>query len=406
LDPEQAEIFALDLVTGNQTSLLTDAMDPHYVETGHLLFMRRGTLMAVAFDPDRVVIEGQPVIVLEDVMQAVGMPNTGFESGSAQLAVSPAGHIAYASGGVYPERSHVLMRVLPGGQAELLALDVRGYLRVRGSPEGDRLAFTIQRGRASTVHVHDLVRGVTEQINTGGFSVRVPEWSPDGTSIAFSSDREEGVRNVYRMAVDSSGEPERLAPSDQSQSIASWSSQDVIAYLQGGDIWMLPADGEPAPFFTSDATEQYATFSPDGRWLAYVSDQTGESEVYVRPYPGPVPATRISSDGGRAPAWSRDGGQIYFLQPTVAGRLRASMMVVDVTPGDPFRVGPAESLIDPWPYRATLPVRSYDVLADGSFIVAANADETVDGDPRQQTRVSEFHVVLNFFEVLKERMGN
>ena len=403
LDPEQAEIFALDLVTGTQTSLLTDAMDPHYVETGHLIFMRQGTLMAVAFDPDRVAIEGQPVIVLEDVMQAVGMPNTDFESGSAQLAVSTAGHVAYASGGIYPERSNVLMRVVPGGEAEPLALDARGYMGVRGSPEGDRLAFAAQTRRAYAIYVHNLVRGVTEQLNTGGFGNWPVEWSPDGTSIALSSDREEGVRNVYRMAADGSSDPVRVAPSDQSQILASWSSQDVIAYLQGDDIWVLPPDGEPAPFFTSDETERYATFSPDGRWLAYTSNQTGENEVYVRPYPGPVPATRISSDGGVSPTWSRDGGQIYFLS-------QGGMMVVDVTPGDPFRVGPAESLIDPWPYGQTIPVRSYDVLADGSFIVTANVDG--DEDPaepiglRQRNRVSEFHVVLNFFEVLKERVGN
>ena len=403
LDPEQAEIFALDLVTGNQTSLLTNAMDPHYVETGHLIFMRQGTLMAVAFDPDRVAIEGQPVIVLEDVMQAVGMPNTDFESGSAQLAVSTAGHVAYASGGIYPERSNVLMRVVPGGEAEPLALDARGYMGVRGSPEGDRLAFAAQTRRAYAIYVHNLVRGVTEQLNTGGFGNWPVEWSPDGTSIALSSDREEGVRNVYRMAADGSSDPVRVAPSDQSQILASWSSQDVIAYLQGDDIWVLPPDGEPAPFFTSDETERYATFSPDGRWLAYTSNQTGENEVYVRPYPGPVPATRISSDGGVSPTWSRDGGQIYFLS-------QGGMMVVDVTPGDPFRVGPAESLIDPWPYGQTIPVRSYDVLADGSFIVTANVDG--DEDPaepiglRQRNRVSEFHVVLNFFEVLKERVGN
>ena len=206
----------------------------------------------------------------------------------------------YASGGVYPERSAVLLRVAPGGETEPLALDTREYVWVRGSPEGDRIAFSVATGGAMSVHVHDLVRGVTEQLNTGGFADGPMEWSPDGASIAVSSDRE-GVRNVYRMAADGSSDPVRVAPSDQSQMIASWSSEDVIAYLQGGDIWVLPPDGEPAPFFTSDETERWATFSPDGRWLAYVSGQTGESEVYVRPYPGPVPATRISSGGGRGP---------------------------------------------------------------------------------------------------------
>jgi len=330
MDPEQTEILALDLATGAiQMTGLTNAMDPRYVETGHLLFMRQGTLMAVGFDLERVEVEGQPATMLEDVMQAVFMPNTDWETGAAQLAVSPSGHVAYARGGVYPEDSMVVMRVTVNGEAEPIPdMDPRRYLHLRVSPEGDRLAFVAGPGGAVSIYVLDLVRGVTQSLNTGGYSSFPAMWSPDGLSIAFSSDREDGVKNVYRMAVDGSGEPERLAPSEQSQRVSAWSSEGVIAYLQGGDIWMLPPDGEPAPFFTSDASERWASFSPDGRWLAYTSDQAGRDDVYVRPYPGPGSATLISGDGGVSPAWSHDGRQLYFLQLREAAPL--VMMVADV----------------------------------------------------------------------------
>ena len=391
--------------------MLTNAMDPRYVRSGHLLFMRQGTLMAVAFDPDRVEVEGQPVIVLEDVMQALDMPNTGWETGAAQVAVSASGHLAYASGGVYPGRPSVLMRVPPGGDPEPFALEARGYGRVRGSPEGDRLAFAVNTGRRSSIFVHDLVRGTTDRLNTGDFSNSSLAWSPDGVSIAFSSDREGGVLQLYRMAVDGSGAPERMAASDQSQQVSSWSSEGVLAYLQAGDIWLLPPDEEPALFFTSDAREVWPSFSPDGRWLAYGSNQTGQLQIYVRPHPGPGPATLVSGDIGSAisPSWSRDGRRIYFLDMAEAG---AKMMVAEVLAGDEFRVGRAEALVDPWPYNPSTPVRRYDVLADGSFVVSLDEDNAGDEEftaslwlrERMRYRVGELHVVLNFFEELRERV--
>ncbi len=271
-NPEVAEIMALDLDTGTQKTLLTNAMDPQYaVETGQLLFVHQGSLMAVGFDPDRLALVGKPVIVLEDVMQALGMPNTGWETGAAQVAISSGGHLAYVQGGAYPGRTTAIMRVSLEGEAESLDSDSlisMSYAHPRLSPQGDRLAFDVHQGRGSSIYVHDLDRDVTKQLDTGGFANVGPSWSPDGQYIAFSSDREDNVANLYRMAADGNTEPERIAPSDQPQYMSSWSSEGVIAYLQGSDIWALPPDGEPAPLFTSEARETHVSFSPDGRWLA------------------------------------------------------------------------------------------------------------------------------------------
>ena len=394
-DPEQADIVALDLATKTQKMVLTNAMDPRYLQTGHLLFMRQGTLMAVGFDLERIEVLGQPVIMVEDVMHSLYGVNTGLETGAAQVAVSAAGHLAYVRGGVTPERPVMPVRITSTGDTVRLDMDPRDYIHFRVSPDGNRLAAVARHGQQQEIWVHDLARGTNQRLNTGGFTNWPMAWSPDGQWIAFSSDRDGPLYNMYRFPADGSGEPEHLAASERAGLISSWSSQGVIAWLEAGDIWVLPPDGDPAPFFQSQFNERYPTFSPDGRWLAYASNQSGPSEIYVRPYPGPAPATPISSDGGVAPAWSLDGRRLYFRQ----GRV---LMAIDVAPGDPFGAGRAVPLIDPWTSSA-IPVRSFDVFADGSFVTAVR--EEPDGDPRDDLP-AELRVILNFLDEVRARVPN
>jgi Tol biopolymer transport system component len=410
LDPEQAEIWVLDLATGEQRNLLGNATDARYnAETGRLFFIRQGTLMAAGFDPVRLKLEGQPVVVLEDVMQAFGMPNANWETGTAQVALSRSGHLAYAPGGVYPGRPGVISLITADGTLTPLVTDRLEYGAVRVAPDGDRLVFENRIGRSSSLHIHDLERGITRRLNTGGFLARSASWSPDGTSIAFSSDREDGRVNIYRMDADGSGEPERLVPSDRLQLMSSWSVDGVIAYVESTeagdyDIWVLPPDGDPVSFVGSDADEVYASFSPNGRWMVYGSDESGRSEVYVRPYPGPGPATLISGNGGVSPAWSSDGAQIYYLERDV-NRTQARMMVVDVVPESPFRAGRPRVFLDPWPTTDTTVLRAYDVLGDGQFVLPMR-DDGVDGNElRTRFAVGEFQVVLNFLEAFRQRVG-
>jgi dipeptidyl aminopeptidase/acylaminoacyl peptidase len=245
---------------------------------------------------------------------------------------------------------------------------------------------------------------VAQRLNTGGFYKEQMAWSPDGRWLAFSSDRDGDVLNIYRVPSDGSGEPERLVPSDGSQAISSWSSGGVIAYLEDGDIWMLPPNGRPSRFFTSDAIETDAWFSPDGHWLAYVSNANGRPDVYVRPYPGPEPATLISGDGGTNPAWSPNGRQIYYRQSSGTGVL----MAVEITLGSTLEAGRPYPIIDPWP-AASAPVRPYDVFAEGSFVTYVPEWAGLDDQSRAVAQLrrydaTELHVVLNWFEELKRRV--
>ncbi|MDH3206038.1 MAG: protein kinase [Gemmatimonadota bacterium] len=394
-NPDEIDVVLLDLEAGSQTLLVPAANDPRYVDSGHLLFMRHGTLMAVGFDPNLGELRGEPIVVLDDVMHAQGMPNTDVESFVGHFAISREGHIAYASGGVYPARPRELMRVRFDGIAEPVGLPAREYGKIRVSPEGEQIAFSVRNGRASSIFVYDLARRTTEPLATGGFNSDIAEWSPDGREIAVT-----GGGN-YRMTVDGSGSPQPLFPPETGGRPVSWSSEGVIAYLRGGDIWIQASERDNAPFFTSASAETFVTFSPDGRWLAYVSDQTGRSEVYVRPYPGPGAATLVSVEGGFAPTWSPDGRRLFFLARDSDG---LAMMVSEiVVAGDELRAGPPAVLIEPWPYVTEVPTRSYDVLDDGSFVASLNQDG---GDFRTQFKVEEVHVIMNFVDELRARVPN
>jgi len=410
-DPERAEIIALEFASGTRTSLLSNAMNPRYVAaTGTLLFMRQGLLMAVGFDPDTLTLMGEPVVVAENVMQALNMPNIGWDTGVGQLAISAAGHLVYARGGVAPDARTTLVRVTQEGEAEPLtsiSLSTSNAMFMRMSPDGTRLAYISPSAGGASVYVHDLVRNVSQRINSGGFQSRGPLWSPDSESLVLSSDREDNVRNIYRMRVDGSDErPERLASSDQYQFTQSLSADGVIAWQQNGDIWTLPPGGEPAPFFTSDAIEAFATFSGDGRWLAYSSytESNRDGDLYIRPYPGPGRATLVASGRSSAPAWSRDGTQLYFIawDPNTS---ISRMMVADITGGVPSAARP---LIDPWPYATTVTSRNYDVLEDGSFITSIDStqgtNDTEGGIAQaEELAVSELQVVFNFAELLRRQ---
>ena len=359
--------------------------------------------MAIEFDLERLEVRGQPVTFVEGVMHSIFTGWQGTNTGAAQVAFSASGHLAYALGGVFPEGpGQTAIRVTSNGDTLALDLEIRQYETLRVSPDGNRLAFTSNLRGGDQIWVHDLTRGTTQPLNTGGFDNGPIEWSPEGRFLAFSSDRDGDVKNVNRIASDGSGEPERLPPSDQVQHVASWSSEGVIAFLEGDDIWILPPDGRPAPFVTTEWVEWDATFSSDGRWLAYRSYRSGTPEVYVRPYPGPEPATLISIDGGLTPAWSPDDRQIFYVG-TSMGAHQGVLMAVDVIPGDAFQAGRPIPLIDRWGVRS--PVRGYDVFPDGSFVRSVGGD-TTGLSSLERLGATELHIVLNWTEELKERLPN
>ncbi len=415
-DPSTAQLMLLDLDTGSLTMLLEDAMNPLLLDSGQLLFLRRGVLMSVPLDIAEAAITGEPVVVLDDVMQTLNTPRIFFNTGAGLITVSRSGHLAYAAGGLYPDRRDEVVRVQLDGTEEALGLELRGYRTVVVSPDGSRLLTRSTTAEGATLLIHDLARGVSSLLDVGGFSNSPPRFSPDGLSIVFGSDRGNIPLSVHRMPLDGSLPPERLVFRDVQALPSSWSSTGVIAYVEDQhDIWMLPPDGEPAPFLTTDAIETHPSFSPDGQWVAYVSDATGRQEVYVRPYPGPGAALQISGNGGNEPAWSPDGRRLYYNTP--GAQETRLLKFVDITidtdrVASPMQAGREAVLIESWPYAGTTPTRSFDVAPDGSFLVVksgdpdtANPGETSDAMYRRLSAVSELQIVLNFAEELRVRQA-
>jgi serine/threonine-protein kinase len=402
-NPEDADIVALDLDTGSQRTVVANGMNPLYLSPGYLLFVRQGVLMSVQFDPGRVATSGQPVVLIDDVMHAVGTLNSAWETGAAQAAVSSGGTLVWAKGGIQQPFPLRVIRVTDRGDSIPLDLERRTWVQFRLAPDGGRLAAVSRKGLQHEMWIHDFDRGVTRRLNGGGSWNYPLEWSPDGRWILFSSDRERTGRvGLYRMAADGSGLPERVVPpaiSANSFNLAgSWSSQGVIAYISGtlttADIWVVPPDGKPASFVASDSADWFPSFSPDGRWLAYMSSQSGRAEVYVRPYPGGEPAVQVSTDGGVAPIWSRDGKTLFFSNPA------GVFMAVDVAPGPEFRPGRVRHL-PVSPALLTSPVRGHDNFPDGSFVTAAADPDASD----VLLGVAELQIMLNFAAVVAERVG-
>lgn len=401
--PEDADIVALDVETGTRTTVLADAMNPRFVHTGHLLFMRRGALMAVRFDLETLETRGQPVVMVEDVMHAVYWRNSSGETGSGQIALSRSGHLAYARGGVAPALRRAAIRITAQGDTLPLPLDTADHIQFRASPDGQQIAFVTNRGPWE-VWIHELARGVTQRLAIDGYHAFPVAWSPDGRSIAFNIEGE-----VWTAPADGASAQEVLAGGGGRRRLQSWSPNGDLAWLRPGetaesgeyqeDIWIMSEAGEEAPLFESRANEAWATFSPDGRWIAYASNASGRNEVYVRSYPAPGPVTQVSSGGGVSPVWSPDGRRIVYVAVRDAGRYE--LMGVDIAAGDVLRPGRPQRVLETWDLLIE-PVAGFDFLPDGSLVTAAYVEDRAAFAERSQAK--EIHVVLNWIEELKARL--
>ena len=380
--------------------LIPGGADARYVSTGHLVYMKAGTLMAVPFDISSRQVTGASVALVEGVMQAVNAPNTVFETGAGQFAVSSSGTLIYALGGISPNLESGWMWVERTGGAQPVANVPAGpYLFSRLSPDGQKVAVNVRRAgsRTSDVWVYDLLRGVPTRLTFEG-SNSWPVWSRDGKRVVYGG-RTTGVSNLYAANADGSGQPERLTTSDYEQIPSSWASTtNTIAFLQRPQIgsygiWVLPMDGDRRPrlFLESRFNLSHPEFSPDGRWIAYLSNESGTSAVYVQPYPGPGEKIRISTGGGTEPIWSPNGRELLY-RP-----LTHQVFSTAIPSLSPFRADTPRLLFElkDGTYESTAPVRSWSVSPDGRRFLFARFGEST------YTPVTMMHVVLNWTEELK-----
>jgi Tol biopolymer transport system component len=289
------------------------------------------------------------------------------------------------------------------GAVHALPTPARPYLSPRLSPDGRRVTFWTQGDR--NIWVHDLERGTLARLTSEARNARAI-WTPDGARVTYGS-ATGGNENIFWRPADGSGHAERLTTSNNLQLSADWSPDgQALVFIDAHpqtqyDIWELPLAGnrQPRPLVQTRFADGYPAVSPDGRWLAYSSDESGRNEVYVQPYPGPGPRQLVSIDGGTGPAWSRDGHELFYTSTqTVGGQaVPTRMMAVAVGMKAPFSAS-APRMLFQGTYGATAGIRSYDVSTDGRRFLMVTQKE------RAPVKVTTMILVQNWVEELKARV--
>jgi len=378
------EWVSLDL--GECLLLVEDGSYPRFASSGHLVFVRGETLMAAALDPEEPDRMGEPSLLLQNLHRD---PLTG----AAFYDISDDGTLVYVprAEDMSDEVSGRLLLVDRDGSYRVALPTPRSYQVPRVSPTGKRLMFTLTVGEKTDVYITELARGTLGRVTFEGNN-GAAIWSPDGRAV-FSSDRDGEALNLYSKAVDGSEPVKRLTVSASHHFPSSWSPDGtVLAYTELNletslDIWLLSTASQGTqPWLQTAFNESAAAFSPDGKWLAYVSDETGEDEVYVSAFPGPGGKTTLSSGGGREPRWSPDGSELYY-------REKEWLMAVSVATGAGFDAGAPRRLFEAPFDEAGAPYADYDVSRESDGFIMVRTDE--------ELSASRLVVVLNWFEELR-----
>jgi Tol biopolymer transport system component/tRNA A-37 threonylcarbamoyl transferase component Bud32 len=300
---------------GETKELLRSPVAAEYA-SGHLLFVREGRLMAQPFDPRRLEFAGEPFPVAEYVRLVAAGP------GSTALGVfsaSQTGLLAYQAGWS-SSRHRLVWRDRDGRETGRLGNETY-YYEVKVSPRGDRAAVTLSEsaGGAADVWIYDIARNIRTRLTFSPEDESGTTWHPDSASVIYASGHH-GSYGLLRRAVDGS-EPEEVLHESSGPAYPCAVSPDgsLLAVNRQDtetdwDVWMLPLEGErePYPFVRTPFHEAHGVFSPDGRWLAYQSWESGRPEVYVTPFPGAGREWQISNAGGRWPEWRQDGKELFY----------------------------------------------------------------------------------------------
>jgi serine/threonine-protein kinase len=389
---DAAQIVAHSLRDGARTVLVDGGRDGRYVDTGHVIYAARGTLFGVPFDLDTMQRSGGP-ISLED-----GVADAGPVSGAAQFAVSDEGTLTYITGGA-ENALRALTWVDRQGREEPIAAPLRPYVYARLSPDGTRIGLDI-RDDTSGIWTWDIARQTLTRLTFDAGLKRGVVWSPDGRRIAFAA-QPEGRENVFWQAADGSGMVEQVTREDLGTSPISFTPDGkrlVVIQPSGApprDLAVVSLDGDRKvqPLLNSEFDETNGEISPDGRWLAYESLESGRQEVYVRPFPA-VESGRwqVSSDGGSRPVWGRNGRELFYWVDD------GTVMAADLQTGPTFVAGTPRRVIS-GRYVAPLNGRPFDVTRDGRrFLMIKTPDTT-----RETAERPRIVVVQGWFEELKRR---
>jgi serine/threonine-protein kinase len=398
---DDARIVVQSLKTKERRDIWQGGSDARYIPTGHIVYALGTNLFAVPFDLATLSVRGSPVQVAEGVLRAKGetaSANYGISDGTGSL-VHFAGHSATQAVSISwmdREGKFTPLRKAPGNYYDLVF-----------SPDGKRLAMDIGDGAKTDIWVYELERDILTRLTFGGTN-HFPFWTPDAKRIVYSSQDKGGPLNLWWIRADGGGAPERLAKSNGAQLWAAWrpdgkvmafeqanpeTNDDVMTLSMEGDEKSGWKPGDPAPFVNSGFYEGEPAFSPDGRWLAHPSNESGRFEVYVRPFPGPGSKWQISTGGGVNPEWSPNGKELFY--KTVDGKI---MVVTYRVSGDSFHAE-APQLWSSGQLTSIRDSHNFTLHPDGKRFAVLTALDT-----EKTPEANKINIVLNWLEDLKRRV--
>jgi len=368
---EEHYIAALSYDTGVRKAILEHGTNPRYSPTGHLLFVRSETLMAVPFDPFSREVTGDPLPVLENIGN---LPHYAF-SNDGTLIYLPV-----------PQFSSQLVWLDRQGKTQSQT-EVQGRLMgPRLSPDGRRLSLVVNDGTGNQIWIYEIARGIFTPITFENENMSAI-WTPDGGRLAFHTHRIS--QDIFWKSADGIGEAELLRTAGYTNTPTSWSRDNVLMFDEGvpgrKDIWMLHLDEKKTePFLSTEFNERHAVFSPDETWIAFTSNQTGQDEVYVKSYSSGAGMVQLSKDGGTEPVWASNGRELFY-------RNGNAIMVVSVETKPSIKPA-TPTLLFEQVFNVTNSGPNYDVSPDGQQFVMLRTIE-------QESK--HFNVVLNWFEEVK-----
>jgi serine/threonine-protein kinase len=404
LNPEDSDIIVYSLATGQRKTVQRGGFYARYLPSGHVVYMHEGTLFAVPFDLKRLEVTGQPAPILEGVLTTLG-------GGGAQFSFSDIGNLVYVAGGTVGQKFSIYWMDREGKFTPLRETP-GDYRNPAFSPDGKRLAMDISDGNRRDIWVYEWERDTLTRLTFTGEQNSYPGWTPDGQRIVYSSQEKGGAYNLWWIRADGAGNPQRLTESKNEQRATSWRPDgNALAFRENnpdtggsGDIMSLPIEGneqsgwkigEPKPFVNSAFREDFPAFSPDGRWLAYHSNESGSNEIYVRPFPGPGGKWQISNGGDNYPKWSGNGKELFY-----RSRDSKIMVATYTASGDSFRADKPQ-LWSPGQFtNLGGGVGNFDLHPDGqrfAVLKAPGTEETTAG-------VNNVTFIFNFFDELRAKL--
>jgi len=393
----EASIDVLDMGTGERKTLVRGGAYGRILPSGHLVFMREASLYAAPMDLDRLELIGEPIPVIDGITYSAS-------NGGTQAAFSRTGTLLYLAGGERNWSEKMLTAVDMEGAVTPLVEEYADYNGPAVSPDGRRVAFIDGSvGNNADIWLLDMARGLRTRLTYGENDEASPVWSPDGEMLCFSTTDGGNDHVIMVVPADGSAEPAALGVGGGLSSPTDWSPDgQSILYTdgyadQGRDIMIARREGDgwvEAPLVATSFDEAFGSFSPDGEWVVYASDASGQDEVYITPSGGSGGRLQISTSGGEYPRWSADGAQVFYLRDFQLDR--PAMMAVDLNfeeegaqasrPRELFRSDMSGFYLWHW----------FDVRPDGSGFVAMKPLQT--GEKRD---LRHLQLVLNWFEELE-----